>query len=241
MEYGIQMYSLRDITPNDLEGALREVARMGYRFVEFAGFFGHSAADVRRMLDTYGLEVSGTHTRLGELMPDTLEQTIAYHKEIGNKNIIIPHADFSTKETLDNVIAQINEVQPALAAAGITLGYHNHHYEFIKTDYDVIVHHELQTRTNVDFEIDTYWAFVAGEDPIAVLERLKGRVHVIHVKDGIPGEKGTSLGLGKAPVEAVVRYAAENGIRMVVESEGCEPTGLEEVGRCIEYLNGLNV
>lgn len=241
MEYGLQMFSLRDITPTDLEGALRRVAEMGYRFVEFAGFFGHSAAEVRRMLDTYGLEVSGTHTRLCELAPDVIEQTIAYHKEIGNQNIIIPNADFSTKEALDHVIELINEAQPKLAAEGITLGYHNHHYEFIKTDYDCLIHHELQTRTSVDFEIDTYWAFVAGEDPIAVLERLGDRVHVIHLKDGIPGEKGTSLGLGKAPVEAVVRYAAAHGIRMVVESEGCEPSGLEEVGRCMDYLRSIDV
>ena len=62
VEYGLQMYSVRDLTKDDLEGALRQVAELGYSFVEFAGFFGHSAKDVRRMLDTYGLRVSGTHT-----------------------------------------------------------------------------------------------------------------------------------------------------------------------------------
>ena len=67
MEYGIQMYSVRDLTKDDLAGALRAVAEIGYKFVEFAGFFGHSAEEVRAMLDENGLEVSGTHTGVGEL------------------------------------------------------------------------------------------------------------------------------------------------------------------------------
>ena len=126
MEYGLQMYSLRDITRDDLEGALREAAKLGYRFVEFAGFFGHSASEVRAWLDTYGLEVSGTHTRLSELAPDVLEQTIAYHQEIGNKNIIIPNADFSSKEALDRVIEQINEaLQTNLKMEGLKIAIVN--------------------------------------------------------------------------------------------------------------------
>ena len=62
MEYGLQLYSIRDITGNDLEGALKKVADLGYKFVEFAGFFGNSAETVKGWLDKYGLKVSGTHT-----------------------------------------------------------------------------------------------------------------------------------------------------------------------------------
>lgn len=239
MDYGLQMYSVRDMTQNDLAAALKQVAALGYRFVEFAGFFGHSAAEVRAMLEENGLQVSGTHTGCGELTADKIDETIAYHKEIGNTNIIIPGADFSTKEKLDWVVDLINEAQPKLAAAGIALGYHNHSHEFIKNGYGVYIHKELETRTNVEFEIDTYWAYVAGEDPIAVLERLKDRVRVIHLKDGFADGKGKALGEGTAPVKAVRAYAIENGLRMVVESETCDPTGIEEVGRCIRYLKSL--
>ena len=77
MNYGIQMYSLRDITGNDLEGALAAVAEMGYQNVEFAGFFGHSAEEVRAMLDRNHLEVSGTHSGLGELT-DNFAETVKY-------------------------------------------------------------------------------------------------------------------------------------------------------------------
>ena len=67
MNYGLQLYSVRDITGTDLAGSLEQVAALGYRFVEFAGFFGHSAEDVKNMLDKNGLAVSGTHTGWQEL------------------------------------------------------------------------------------------------------------------------------------------------------------------------------
>ena len=103
MEYGIQMYSVRDFTKDDLEGALRQVSEMGYKFVEFAGFFGHSAEAVRDMLDKYGLRVSGTHTGWQEVA-EHFEETVAYHKIIGNKNIIVPGADLKDQAKLDAFI-----------------------------------------------------------------------------------------------------------------------------------------
>ena len=239
MEYGLQMYSVRDITGQDLAGALQQVAALGYRFVEFAGFFGHSAQDVKKMLDDCGLSVSGTHTGWQELTAENIDATIAYHQAIGNKNIIIPGADLSTREKLDDLIALINEAQPKLAAAGIALGYHNHAHEFIETSYGAYIHKELEEKTNVEFEIDTYWAYVGKQDPVATLERLKHRMRVIHLKDGLQDGHGKALGEGTAPVAAVRSKAIELGLAMVVESETCDPTGIEEVGRCIRFLNGL--
>ncbi len=240
MNYGLQLYSVRDLTKDDLEGALAKVAALGYSFVEFAGFFGHGAAEVRGMLEKYGLTVSGTHTGVAELTPEKLKETIAYHKELGNRNIIIPAADFSTREKLDALIDLINDIQPKLAAEGIALGYHNHYHEFLPTEYGTLVHSELEARTKVFFEIDTYWAYVAGQDPIAVLNRLGERVPVIHLKDGLADGHGMALGEGTAPVEAVRACAIATGRTMVVESETCQPSGIEEVGRCIRYLRGLD-
>ena len=94
MEYGIQMYSVRDITEKDLPGALKKMAEIGYKNVEFAGFFGYSAEEVKKMLEENGLKVSGTHSSLKDLIED-FEGTVAYHKAIGNKNFILPGVDFS--------------------------------------------------------------------------------------------------------------------------------------------------
>ena len=94
VEYGLQMYSLRDITGTDLKGALKLVAEMGYKYIEFAGFFGHPAEDVRQWLEEYGLVCSGTHTGGDALAEDKLMDTIAYHKAIGCGDLIIPGMDY---------------------------------------------------------------------------------------------------------------------------------------------------
>ncbi len=235
MEYGIQMYSLRDITGQDLDGALGAVAAMGYKTVEFAGFFGHSAEEVRGMLEKYNLKCSGTHSGLGELLND-FEGTVKYHKTIGNHNYIIPGHDLSTKEKLDTFIAQVNELAPKLRAEGIELGYHNHSHEFYDMPEGYQIHRELEARADMFFELDTYWAYVAKLDPVETLKRLGSRVRMVHLKDGDADGHGCSLGSGTAPCAAVRRYAIDNGLGIVVESEGLDPTGKEEVQRCIDWL-----
>jgi sugar phosphate isomerase/epimerase len=251
-EYGLQMYSVRDLTEKDLRGALKRVAELGYKHVEFAGFFGNSAEDVRSWLAEYGLTVSATHTGCAAITPDEIKKTIAYHKELGCTELIVPGARYSTPEELEYTVALFNYAEKKLAAAGITLGYHNHSKEFYPTSYGKVVMDEILARTNVHTEIDTFWLFNAGIDPIPYLEAHKDRIRVIHVKDGIfdpamkrdfdtahDAVKGKALGEGVAPVKAVREWALANGVRMVVESEGLDPTGLEEVGRCIRYLATL--
>ncbi len=238
MEYGIQLYSIRDLTEKNMDEALRRVSELGYKFVEFAGFFGISAEEIKMMLEKYGLRVSGTHTSWEELAY-RFEETVAYHKAIGNKHIIIPGGNFQNQERIDAFVKVINEVQPKLAAEGITLGYHNHHREFLPNKDGSNIEDQLIYRTNIELEIDTYWAFVGKTDPVAVLDRLGDRVKVIHIKDGYADGKGTPLGMGEAPVAAVYAKAVEMGIPMVVESETCKPDGITEAAICIEYLRSL--
>lgn len=253
VEYGLQMYSLRDVTKEDLKGSLKMVADMGYKYVEFAGFFGHAAEDVKAWLDEYGLICSGTHTGAGPIAADKIDETIAYHKTIGCSNLIIPGMDWSTEEKMDENIALMNAAQKKLAENGITLGYHNHSREFFPTSYGKVIEDEIINRTSVELQIDTFWAFNAGLDPVAYCESLKDRIRVIHLKDGIPsvpenrnidhvhdGVVGKSSGEGEAPVKAVREWAIKNNVLMVIESEGLEPTGPAEVKRCIDYLRALD-
>ena len=238
MEYGVQMYSVRDITNADLKGALAAVARQGYAFVEFAGFFGASAAEVRAWLEGNSLRVSGTHTGLKELM-ENLEETIAFHRAIGNPRIIVPYAVLDSQAKIDEFVERMNPLASRLESEGIRLGYHNHAHEFRVNPDGSVAFEQLLYRTALDLEIDTFWAYAAGVDPVALLERLKGRVPVIHIKDGFANGEGMPLGRGAAPVKAVYEKALALSIPMVVESETLNPSGLDETKVCIEYLKSL--
>jgi sugar phosphate isomerase/epimerase len=154
---------------------------------------------------------------------------------------------------MEENIAALNKAQKKLAAAGITLGYHNHSGEFYETPYGKIVEDELLARTDIAIQIDTFWLFNAGIDPVPYLEAHKDRIRVIHLKDGIVskdtkgsfadaknGAVGKSVGSGDAPVKAVREWAIKNNVLMVIESEGLDPTGPEEVKRCIDFLRALD-
>ena len=234
--YGIQLYSVRDAMEKDMAAAMQQIADLGYKYVEFAGFFGHSAAEVKEMLDKTGLLCSGTHSPWTDLRPTKIMETIAYHKAIGNPNYIVPGADLSTLEKIEDFCNVMNYAQPILAAEGIKLGYHNHSHEFKVMPWGSTIHGELERRTAVEFEIDTFWAFNAGLDPIQTMARLKDRIRVIHLKDGFVGGKGIPLGQGEAPVKAVIEYASANGITMVVESETLTPSGMGEAEACMRFL-----
>ena len=238
--YGIQLYSVRDITEKNLPEALEQIAALGYKEVEFAGFFGYSAEEIKEMLDKNGLAVSGTHSGWNEITPDNIEETVKYHKTIGNPNFIVPGADLSTLEKIDQFCSVMNFAQPILEREGINLAFHNHSREFELQAWGSTIHSELEKRTNIDFEIDTFWAFNAGCDPIAVMDRLKDRIKVIHLKDGFMGGEGKPLGQGEAPVKAIRDYAYEHGFGIIVESETLAPDGMTEAKECIEFLKTID-
>ena len=250
--YGLQLYSVRDVTETDLKSALRAVSELGYKYVEFAGFFGNSAEDVKSWLDEYGLVASGTHTLINDILPQKIDETIKYHKIIGADRLIVPIASWETEELMEENIAAMNEADRKLRQAGIRLGYHNHSFEFFTTPYGKIVEDEIFNRTDIEMQIDTFWLFNSGIDPVPYLEAHKDRIGVIHLKDGISKRGvgasfdnaendavGKSVGEGETPVKDICKWAEDNGVLVVVESEGLDPTGLKEVKRCIDFLNDM--
>jgi sugar phosphate isomerase/epimerase len=241
MDIGIQLYSVRDITEKGLKDALRKIAEIGYKSVEFAGFFGNSAEDVKSWLEEFGLRASGTHTQAAELL-NNFDATVEYHKKLGVTDIIIPFCDLSTKEKIDELVSAFATLAPKLAAEGITLHYHNHDFEFVPNK-DGLIPYDYITETPVSLEIDTYWAYAAEQDPLALLDKYHDRMKFYHIKDGLggfrKGENGRPLGKGTAPVAAVYAKAKEYGLYPVVESETLTPSGLDEAQVCFDYLKTL--
>lgn len=250
--YGLELYSLRDITEDSMRLALKKSAEMGYRTVEFAGFYDYRAEQIKCWLDAFGLKAVATHTGLGAVTGDALGETVAYHRAIGCDRIVVPGADWGSEEKMKANLNALNEAQRRLAAEGIRLGYHNHSHEFLPTAYGKILIDEILAETEVSLEVDTFWTFNAGIDTIPWLTRHEDRIFLLHLKDGIPcseenrtcgacftGVEGKALGEGKAPVREVIDWAEARGVPMIVESEGLNPTGLEEVGRSIAFLKRI--
>ena len=124
---------------------------------------------------------------------------------------------------------------------GIPLAYHNHNREYFPNENGQIPHKEIEKRTNVDFELDTFWTLCGGLDPISEMERLKDIIKIIHLKDGfVEKNNSVAIGEGNAPIKSIINKAVNLGFKMIVESEGLNPDGLSEVERCIRYLNTLN-
>ena len=239
MQYGIQLYSVRDTLAKDYYGTLKAMADLGYKMVETITVPGVEAKDVYAWCQELGLTVSGTHTPAPFLQPDTLEKTIQDHLSMDCHLLIIPGHDLSTAAKVDAFVELVNHVQPILEKAGITLAYHNHSHEFFPNEDGQIIYHEILNRTNMKLELDTYWAFNAEKDPVFLLDKLADRMVAIHIKDGVEGGKGYPLGMGKAPVKAVYAKAKEMNLPMIVESETLTPDGATEAKICIEYLKTL--
>ncbi|MBQ8752514.1 MAG: TIM barrel protein [Clostridia bacterium] len=238
MEYGIQLYSVRDVTPTAMEDTLHRLAAMGYRTVEFAGYFDHTPTTLRRWLADCGLKAVATHTGWDALR-DRFDEVVREHKELNCPAVVIPGYAPGSPAELDAFVAFLNDRQTKLEKEGLRLGYHNHSFEFEPNAWGCRIHEVLQEQTAVELEIDTYWAWNAGVEPVALLKKLGDRVRLIHIKDGLAGGEGRPLGRGEAPVEAVWRYAREAGLHMIVESETLDPDGLTEARLCREHLAKL--
>lgn len=223
MKKGVQLYAIRALAQKDLEGALKVVSSIGYEGVEFAGFFEHDAKTVKGWLEKYNLVASSAH--VGEnLIFDTPEETIAYHKEIGNKKIICPGTNMKTREDALAFAEKCKKVAPLYKAAGMTLGYHNHAHEFEKDSGECLIDilANALPKEILELEFDVFWVYRGKENPVSYLNKYSDRISLFHAKDGNM-EEGTTLGGGEVDLKGVFAFAKEHKLTWaVVESEASE-------------------
>lgn len=238
IEYGLQLYSVRDSLEADFKGTISKIAQIGYKKVETAGFYGLKPEEFKSIITDAGLTISGAHLGLDELEND-YNGIVSYLKGIGCENYIVAWADFSPA-AFDKTVDQFNKFQPMLEADGIKLHFHNHAGEFTEKNAEGLTAMEaLLTKTKIGLEVDTYWAFVGMGDPVSYITEHADRITFIHLKDGSPDGDGTTLGRGSAPVPAVREAAIKLGLNMVVESENQNPDGITEVTECFNFLSSL--
>ena len=179
----IQVYSVRDDAAADMMGTLKKIADMGYDGVEFAGFYGYGAEEIRAELDKLGLKAVSSHVLLATLRSDgghcRVPQDWAASTRALPEERIVPAPRTGRPSTTYFAIGKY------LHSQGIQLLYHNHDFEFVKIDgkyaldmlYDAVPAEYLKT------ELDTCWVKFAGEDPVAYLHKYAGRSPIVHLKD----------------------------------------------------------
>jgi sugar phosphate isomerase/epimerase len=244
---GIQLYTLRDRTETDLLGTIRKVAELGYEAVEFAGFFGQSAAEVRKVLDETGLKAPSAHVSLQwsepeDKMWEAYAEALAYTKEIGLTYIVTPWApmpEVPTMEDVDKLAAVLKHASDMARAAGFIYGYHNHDFELKQVDGVTIMDHLLQKLSPEELiaEFDLGWVHMGGGVPVDYINRYAGRVPLAHFKDFGDGTKDTEVGSGVVDFEPVLAVAEQASIEyFIVEQEQFQVSSLESAKICLEYF-----
>jgi sugar phosphate isomerase/epimerase len=243
----VQLYSVRQIAQKDLAAVLAQVSKLGFKGVEFAGYYGHEAPAVRKMLDDNGLKVAGTHTAFDLLQGDNLAKTIAYMKTIGNKNVIVPSMPGQYRKSIDGwkeAARAFNEISDKIKGDGLVLGYHNHTVEFEKpaganeTPFDAFF---STAAPAVKVQLDIGHCRRAGADPVEVIKKYRGRVISVHIKEYNPNNPEAPLGDGLIPWKQVFAELEKQGKTewYIVEEEGKSCKEYECIGGAIERLHKM--
>lgn len=214
---GVQLYTLRDAVERDLPGTLARVADIGYREVEFAGYFGRSPADVRQALTSAGLDAPSAHVPV-EAVTDAWDAALDAAAEIGHRWLVVPSLPEGMRRTLDDwrrTAELFNRAGEAASGAGLRFGYHNHAVELAPLEGRVPL--ELLCEETdpglVDLQVDLFWLVDGGADPLAFFERCAGRIPLVHVKDRTADGRMVDVGAGVIDWAAIVARREQAGIR----------------------------
>jgi sugar phosphate isomerase/epimerase len=214
---GVQLYTVRDMMAKDFEGTLAQVAALGYKEVEFAGYYKQSPQNVKAVLSRHGLTSPSTHidyASLGEGFPAVVEASAT----IGHRYIVNPFLDEETRKQPDvwkRVAATFNRAGEISKKAQIQFAYHNHHFEFVPVNgtmpYEVLLK-ECDPEL-VKMELDLCWITVARQDPLTYFKRYPGRFPLVHVK----GLKKLPDGPAPAPFDQAIPNITDVGAADIID------------------------
>ena len=263
----LQLYSVRDDMAADFEGTLKKVKAMGYDGVEFAGLFGHSAAEVKKMCADIGLNPISAHVPYYDMVADT--KLVDDYAEIGCKYIVVPHiaAEYlAGGEKAEEFVANLKMLGQKANECGMKLCYHNHDFEFEKVngEYKLDILYKEVPAELLSTQLDTCWVNVGGENPVDYIHKYAGRIEIIHLKDfagsksdnmyaliGVDDDKKKDssgsfefrpVGSGLQDFPAILAASKEVGAKWVVveqDNPSMGKTPLECAKSSIEYLKSI--
>ena len=267
---GLQLYSVRDNMAQDFKGTLQKVKDMGYAGVEFAGLFDNSPEQIKAWCAEIGLNPISAHVPLADMLAD-VDKVIADYKTIGCQYIVVPYVTEERRpggEKFLQMVEEIRAIGTKCKAAGLTLLYHNHDFEFKKLESGEYGLDYLYANVPSDLlqtELDQCWVKYSGLDPVEYLKKYTGRSPVVHLKDffkegeqeGDPyaliglneGEqkKNTAfefrpLGHGVQDIPSIIAAAKEAGSKWLIVEQDQPSMGkspMECVATSMEYLKKI--
>jgi len=244
MEIGLQTFTIRELlTPETLEKTFARIAGMGIKNLELAvdylpmPFTLETAKTVRAAADQHGLQVRSCQIKYPTSSKD-IPLTIAYMQTIGAQILTNSVIDLKLlalgRPGLLRYCEKLDRLKEQLATAGIALAHHNHHFEFKRMGGQTALAF-MAEHSSVDFALDTYWTRRAGGDILALLEALRGRVILMHLRD-FAGKADCEIGRGDIPFKEVLGAAEQAGVRYgMIEQKTKTP--IESVGISLQGVH----
>ena len=217
---GIQLYTVGADIQKDAPAAIKQIADIGYKEVETAGFGSlKTASAFRKVLDDNGLKCPSAHLQfdlanLQKAFDDANALGCHYAVASAARQLILPPPDPSlapadkfkamikgmmapmTEEDCKRLADVLNTIGAAAQKSGLTFASHNHTEQFSpvegETAFDYLVKHT--DANNVKFEMDCGWTTVAGFKPGDFVRKYPSRIKMLHIKDFLPFEKGARPG-----------------------------------------------
>jgi sugar phosphate isomerase/epimerase len=242
---GLALYTLRDELSVQLEQTLKQVSEEGYAYVEAASykdrkFYGLSPKDFKSLL--VSLNLKGISTHQGGVTLDNADQMIADVKAAGFTYFVVPvppmgmftydreTMTMGMKGTAKELLDILNVLGKKCHAAGLQLLYHNHDFELIRNENNVIILDYLLENTNpkyVNFQMDLFWVSKAGVDPIDYFNKYPGRFLIWHVKDMDDKGRFAPVGEGKINFKRILAQKERSGMKYYMVEQDMTFDGLK--------------
>ncbi len=241
---GLQLYTVRDLMKADMPGTLARVAAIGYKEVEFAGYFGRTPREVHEMLEKYHLSSPSTHLPYESFQ--NWQKVLDDSNVIGHKWVTLPWIPEEKRRTVADwkaIAAQFNQVGAQAKKSGLRFAYHNHDFELKPIDgvkpLDILLG-ETDPKL-VDFEMDIYWVIYGGGDPFDYFTRFPRRFALAHVKDssGPPDKKMVDVGQGKIDFRSIFAQSAKAGFKHYFVEHDQPADAIATIRNSHNYLHAL--
>lgn len=243
---GLQLYTVRNELRKDFFGTLKKIADMGYKTVEFAGYYGDiPAIELKRALEHFGLKGVSSHVGIEGLVKQLYEH-IEFSLMIGAKYIIIPCVprEYLINESeLQTLTSTIRRLGQEIKRNGLQLGYHNHAFEFEKVGGKYLLDRLIENVESdlLQLELDLFWVKKAGLEPETTLLSYKDRITLIHVKDMDKNRNFTEVGRGVIDWPSIFAAAKDIGVKYYFVEQDFSTNPLESIKMSIDYLKAIQV